>query len=358
MSYVVKSFDQIVSDFVAYVVANSSQITDLSPGSVIRSFCEAAGLALEEIYIGTYLGFKRYLDNIQETTFGFSRTAGVEATVDVVFSRSGSSGTIAIPAGTRVKTASGLRFVLSSASEIADGNNDSAASEVEADEVGTAHNVGAGTVTVMEDDVDGVETVTNALAATGGVDIETDHSYKSRFQAYIEGLGRSNIAGLIAGALSVSGITSASVDEIIPPVSNGNVKLFVDDGSSGGVSAAKVAEVQAEIDGDGTEASPGYRAAGVNVLVVSPATVTQNITMTATVADGVALDQAETDIITAVTTYVNNLGIGDDIIYNEIVSAVMSVFGVINCSLTLPAADVAITDAQVGRVGTFSVTVS
>ena len=356
MAYTIKSFDQILEDWVAWTVANASQITDMSPGSVIRSFCEGGSLAMEEIYVATYLGFRRYLDNIQETVFDFERKAGTKATANVIFSRPGTTGDVTIPIGTRVKTASGLRFILSATAYILNGNTESDPAEVEAEEVGTAYNVASATITIMEDTVTGVESVTNSNAATGGVDVESDLSFKNRFQAYIEGLGRSNVAGLSAGALSVEGITSVSVVENFPPVSNVNVDLYIDDGSTGGVSTAKVTETQEVIVGDGTESNPGYRAAGVNVLVQKPAVQTQNVAVTVTVISGVDTDQVDTDLNTVITEYINTLGVGNDIIYNEIVSAVMGVYGISDCDVTTQSANVSVASSQVGRVGTITIT--
>jgi len=356
MGYTIKTFDQLISDMVAYMVANSSQITDLSPGSVIRSFCEAASVTAEEIYVAMFLGFRRYLNEIPETTFGYERKSGVKATTTVVYSRTGSSGDAPISEGTRLKTASGLRFI-SAAGQIDNGETDSDPVEVTAEEVGTAYNVLAATITILEDDVPDVETVTNANAAAGGIDIETDFEYAKRFQLYIEGLGRCNLTGLETGARSVAGITSASAVELFPPVGNVNVNLYIDDGSATGVSDAKVTETQAVIDGDGTEDSPGYRAAGVNAVVVKPGIVTQNITATITALGGVDTNQMEIDLNAALINYVNTLNIGEDIVYNELVSAIMSVYGVSDVNLTVPGANVTISATQVGRAGTITMNI-
>ena len=351
MGYTVKSFDQLISDMVAWIIANSPNLTDLTPGSVIRSFCEGASLSMEEIYVSTYLGFRRYLDNIQETAFDFDRKAGTKASVNVVFSRVTANGQVTIPAGTRVKTASGLRFILSTETYINAGNTDSDPSEVVAEETGAAYNISSSTIVVIEDQVAGVDSVDNPLAAVGGVDQETNIAFKNRFQAYIEGLGRANIAGLTAGPLSVEGITSVSIVELFPPVANVNVDIYIDDGSSGGVSTAKVAEVQDVIDGDGTEENPGYRAAGVNVVVKKPGIVTQPIAATLSILSGIDTDQLQTDVIDALTAYVNALGVGNDIVYNELIAAIMSVYGVSDVDLTTPSTNVTITVTQVGRIG-------
>lgn len=356
MSFQVKSYDQLVADMVSWIVANAPQITDLNPGSVIRSFCEANALGLEELYVSTYLGFRRYLDSIQETVFGYDRKDGITAKGEVVFSRTGSTGVDLIPFGTKVSTSAGLIYETSEAGSITDGNTDSATVAIEAEEVGSGHNVPLDTVIVIEDDLDiaGL-TVNNDNAVIGGIDQETDYQYKQRFQAYIEGLAGSNLAGLITGALTVSGITSASIQELFPPVSNVNVRLYIDDGSLAGVTATQVAEVQAVIDGDGTETSPGYRAAGVNVVVLSPSIVTQPVTVEVTVSAGVEEAQMEIDVNLALTAYVNSLGVGANIIYNELISATMDVYGVTDVDVTAPTANVAISTSQVGRLGTVTV---
>lgn len=351
-NYTVKSFDQILADMVSWIVANAPSITDMTPGSVIRSFCEGAALSMEEIYVASYLGFRRHLDNIQETVFDFPRKAGTKASVNVVFSRAAPGAAVVIPAGTRVKTASGLRFLLSSASSIALASTSSPLALVVAEEAGSNYNVGTGTITIVEDSITGVETVTNALAATGGVDSESNIAYKNRFQSYVEGLGRTNLAGLRAGALGVEGITSASIVELFPPIGGVNVELYVDDGTALGVSSAKRVEVQFVIDGDGTSLNPGFRAAGINVLVKQPGIVTQNLTATLSILSGVDTDQLTNDVVNALTEYVNTLGVGSDIIYNELISAIMGVFGVVDVDVTLPSANVTIAATQVGRLGT------
>jgi len=357
MGFSVKYFDQLLEDMIAWIIAHSSKLTDTSPGSVLRTFCEATSVTIEELYVATFLGFRRQLDEIKSNVFSFERKTGTKSTGEVVFSRTGTSGKVTIPIGTKVATPVGLRFETTEEGTIPDGGSSSSAVEIIAEKVGTEYNVGADTITVMETPVNGVESVTNPNPTTGGVDQEGDYSYHSRFQKYIEGLGRSNIAGLLAGALSVAGVTSASIKENFPPINNINAYLYVDDGSPGGVSVEKVAEIQDVIDGDGTESNPGYRGAGINVEVATPSTVTQDVTMTITVQEGADIDSIKQDIKTNITNYINNLGIGEDIIYSELVAKTMEVFGVTDVNITTPSGNVLITDSQVGRVGTITVNI-
>ena len=355
----IKTFDQLLEDMVRWMVAHVTTLTDLSPGSVIRSYCEAGSFCIEELYVAVYLGFKRYLDQIRENTFEFEKKDGTKATTNVIFSRSVSTSEAkSAPIGTKVKTSSGLIFITTEEAIINASETESNSVEVEAEVVGTTYNVSSGAISLINDSLDGIDSVNNANAATGGVDKETTYQYNTRFQQYIEGLGRSNLAGLIYGALSVEGITSASVKELFPPVSNVNVNVYIDDGSAGGVSSALVSEVQSVIDGDGTDDNPGYRAGGVNVIVLAPSIVTINIETEITAISGVDLDQIEEDINTEITNYINNLGIGTDVIYNEIIAAIMSVYGVSDCNLTAPSANTNILATQVARVGTITVVIS
>lgn len=353
--FTIKSFDQILKDWIAWTVAKAPQITDMTPGSVIRSFCEAGSLAMEELYVAVYLGFQRYLNNVQETVFDFHKKEGTRAIVEIVFSRSITSESVVIPEGVRLKTNTGLRFTTIESGQLNSGETSSSLIKAEAENVGAAYNVMNSSVTILEDSVPSIETVTNPSAASGGVDSESNLAYKNRFQTYIEGLGRSNIAGLSAGALSVEGITSVSVIELFPPVSNVNVEIYVDDGSSNGISTDKLHEVQKVIDGDGTEAYPGYRSAGINAVVKKPGVQTQNIEIMVTLIQNTDTDQMNTAITLAITNYVNTLGVGKNIIYNELISAVMSIYGVLDCDIIQPNANVVVPEFQVGRVGDISI---
>jgi uncharacterized phage protein gp47/JayE len=356
MAFGIKSFNTIVSDMVAYITLHSSKITDFSPGSIMRSMLEGVGIALEDFYFATYVGFKNYLQNIQKYVFDFPRKEGQKATVNVVFSRTDTSSSATIPAGTEVQTATGLKFYTTTLVTINVGVTDSVATEVEAEIVGKDYNVGAGTINLISSAVPHVDTVTNAASAAGGIDQESDISYKARFQLYIEGLGRCNVAGLRAAALGVEGVTSAYVEEHFPPISDVNATMYIDDGSAGGASAALVQEIQDLIDGDGTEDNPGYRAAGVQIIVVAPTVILQNVTATIELLTDIDPANVDTQIKEAITFYMASLGVDQEIVREEIDYAIMNVHGVYNCEVTIPATDVAIGANQVGRVGTFSFT--
>ena len=356
MAYGVKDFDTIVSDIIAAILLRSSTIDDFSPGGVMRSFVEGVSIALDDFYMNAFLGFKDYLQNIQNYVFNFPKKTGVKAVTSVVFSRTDTSETATIDVGTRILTTTGLAFLTTEVGSIASGVGDSASIAVEAEDVGTNYNVGNGTITVIETAIPYVETVTNAVAATGGIAEESATAYKNRFKLFVEGLAKSNLTGLKACALGVEGITSASIEEHFPPEDTYNVTLYIDNGIVGGVDSEKIAEVQSLIDGDGTDDNPGYRSAGIHVRVVAPTVVTQNIVATIYMAEGISSDAVESQVEDAIIYYMASLGIGDNIIYNELINAIMEVYGVVDCDITTPSTNITINDDQVGRVGTFTLT--
>ena len=358
-AFSIKSFDDILSDMIAWIASHSPQITDMTPGSIIRSFCESTALNIEEVYVAAYIGFRQYLDSLKTDIFGLSKKTGTTANVVVVFSRVSAGASISIPVGVKIKTATGLVFITTATGSIANGDTSSGNIPAVSAVAGAVYNVAAHTITIFDTDVDGVNSVDNANPASGGVDNETDEQFQLRFQLYIEGLGKANKAGLRYAALSVQGITSASVRDLFPAIANVNAYLYVDDGSVLGTSDALVAEVQALIDGDGTADSPGFRAGGVNVLVTKPTIVTQNIAATIYLANA-SVDQANTTLVlqSVITAYINNLGIGEDIIHAKLATICMGVAGVVDVVITTPVGNTAIDNTQVARVGTFTFTYS
>jgi uncharacterized phage protein gp47/JayE len=186
---------------------------------------------------------------------------------------------------------------------------------------------------------------------------ESDEDFVSRFQAFILGLGRGNIYGLITAALSVTGIRSASVVEHFPPVSGYNVSVYVDDGA-GNAPPALLAAVLSVIVGDGTAANPGYKPAGINVEVVAPTKVTIDVTLNIVDDGSVDRDSITVNVTNALNAYINGLKLGEDVIYYQLVESIMNVVGVYDIALSAPTANISIGPTQVARVGTITITYS
>jgi uncharacterized phage protein gp47/JayE len=105
------------------------------------------------------------------------------------------------------------------------------------------------------------------------------------------------------------------------------------------------------VDGDPTDRAnwPGYRAAGVRVLVKTPQVLIQSVEMSIVVAEGYETSDVETRVRGAVRDYINALGISGDVQRNRIIEVVMSLDGVADMTLVTPSTNVVLLDDQLPR---------
>jgi len=172
--------------------------------------------------------------DIQPATI--ERIAATKASGIVVFSRVGTSGTVTISVGQKVKTAAGVVFSTTSVGTIADTDNDSNNVGVIADVAGSDGRVASGTVIKFVSKPVGVDSVTNGSAfVTGGLDKETDAAFRQRLKDYVAGLARCHVLGIEANLIGqedpITGAVVMSVKAIEDNVDRGNVTVYVDDGT-------------------------------------------------------------------------------------------------------------------------------
>lgn len=347
----VKTYRAILSDMENWIIANQDIITDFNEGAIITSFCEATAQEIEQLYLRAQIGFIKYLPDMPFYAFGFTPLSGVKATGNVVFSRNvATAEAITIPIGTLISTPSGLLFETTTLGTIPISGTDSNSVSVQAQEIGTDYNVPASSITVLTTPLIGVDTVDNAASILGGIDDEDSNSFQQRFWNYILGLGKGNVYGLITGAKSVTGVHSVSVVEHFPPFTgNYNVSVYIEDGS-GTASAELIASVLSILNGDGTAENPGYKAAGIKLRVLAPTLVTVDVVVTVTDTGNVDRAELEVAIKTAITAYINNLGLAEDVIHNRIIDEIMDVNGVYDLELTTPALNTSVGADQIARV--------
>jgi uncharacterized phage protein gp47/JayE len=96
--------------------------------------------------------------------------------------------------------------------------------------------------------------------------------------------------------------------------------------------------VQRVIDGFEPEIStyPGRRALGSRIEVMPPITVEISLILNITTRYGVNLTDVISDAKSVIVQYVNGLGVGDDVILSEIITRVMSIYGVEAVTFTTP----------------------
>lgn len=102
---------------------------------------------------------------------------------------------------------------------------------------------------------------------------------------------------------------------------------------------------------------PGFRAAGVQVEVIEPVTIPIRVSVDVTTREGVTLGAISNDIKSAISAYVNNLKVGQDVIVSEIVVATKSVSGVFDVQVSTPEANIAIADNELPRISDVDIVV-
>ena len=120
-----------------------------------------------------------------------------------------------------------------------------------------------------------------------------------------------------------------------------------------------MALAQRVVDGDPADRAnyPGYRAAGVDIRVLTPTVVPLTVFANITLLEGYDLSTVGSQAQSNIILYVNNLGISGDVIRAELIERIMATPGVYNVNLTDPVADRIIDDDQIARTSASQVTI-
>ncbi len=251
-----KRDEQIFSRMLARVIARTD-MTDVTDASAVKHVLAAAARGDGDIYYQLSLLLKLFsidsatgddLDarakDVQPSVI--RRRQATRAVGTVVFSRTGTTGTITIPIGTKVKTAGGVIFATTEAGSISalsveqiSGHGvgrDSLEVAVIADVAGSTGRVAAETVIKFVTKPNGVDEVTNPSAfVVAGVDREEDDDFRARIKRFIASLARSTVQALEAALVGAQDpdtgaviLFARAVEDISTPAI---VTLYIDDGT-------------------------------------------------------------------------------------------------------------------------------
>jgi uncharacterized phage protein gp47/JayE len=336
------------------------RLTDRNPGSILRTLAESfarefavLSRQLEQIYEAAFIDTAegRDLDQLVALV-GLERRTQLFASGQVVFSRSTPApGEITIEEGTRISTADvpGVTVVTTESRSVRTGSL-SVTVPVRAEVSGAAGVAAAGSLTVIHRPILGITGVTNPEPTSFGGESETDDALRRRARRALD-LAGGGTAGAIVGAL-------ASVDGI----RDQDVRITEDHIGFPGV--VKVTVAAPDLDEAHTrqaiELLESVRPAGVRILhnlVVTPE-ATADAGAGGGAEDGTPVPDVAADgvfspmgVVAAVTprgatlsadekaalvaeveqvirSFVDTRGVGEPVIYNQLVTAVMVVDGV------------------------------
>lgn len=109
--------------------------------------------------------------------------------------------------------------------------------------------------------------------------------------------------------------------------------------------------VHRTIYGDDTDlvAFPGVGAAGIQFQVLAPTVREVRVSVDVTLREGVSISSVENEIKTQITGTINNLGVGEDLIIEQIRAAIIGIPGIIDVVLNTPLANIAAADNEILR---------
>lgn len=363
---------EIVQRMVDYYKAaygeGNTQITDFNEGSEVRNFLEAISISAYQLrYWIAFMvrqsfpqyAVKGYLD-LLGVMFNCYRKQAVKATTYETFTTPAiKSYNITIPKGTMVKTGGvdGVYFVTTEHVVLTAGNL-TVNVPIEALVAGASGNVNAGTIDELPNPVDDL-TVTNASAATGGSDEETDDAFRTR----ILEAGASGQVGTEAWfksmAESITGVHDAKVISN-PDGEDYNVKILVN-----GIETPTPTDVTNAVYALLT--NEDNKVAGLKISVDAPNYVSTAITATITLGSGYVWADVEADLefnigcifnggTTTYGTSYPGYDIDDDLIRTQIMQVIDNTDGVLDYNLTAPSENVVTTEEDEVQMGVITLT--
>lgn len=211
-------------------------------------------------------------------------------------------------------------------------------------EAGSQGNAAEDTIVVLQSPPDGIETVTNTGAFSGGRDQEEDESYRGRIlSAYNSLANGANAAYYKAMAETVGGVEYVSVVPRIDGVGTVAVVLAASGGS-----------VDLKVLSDVEETLLGCCGLGVDVRVLEAEDVSVELALQLTPMNGVHLEEAKGAAEAALAKCFQGNRIGKSVCLAELTHAVMDTGLISNVIFTAPAEDVVISELQRPVPGTIT----
>jgi uncharacterized phage protein gp47/JayE len=341
-------------------------LTDRNPGSVLRTVAESFAREyavfshqLESVYDAAFIATAtgRDLDAIAGLV-GVERRNQLNASGEIVFSRTTPApADVFIPEGTLVSTSDvpPVTVETTGARTLRAGSL-SVAVPVQSLVSGRLGQAAAGTLTVIHRPILGITQATNAEPLAFAGSAETDEGLRRRTARALDTAGRSTTGAIIGSLASIDGIREQDVlvseDHVSSP---GVVRVVVAtslDDHRAALAAQRLEEVrpagvriqhnlkviaQPPVEpGPGGGAGEGtVPAAGVRDGVFYPVAVSVAVTPASTTLTAAERSALVTSVEQAARAEIGRHGVGEPVIYNQLVAAVMVVTGVFDAVIEL-----------------------
>lgn len=378
--YIDQTFDVIQSRMLSRLPANYEKFE----GSTLYDLYAPVSLELADAYLALAVvhdllflptSTGSYLDFIG-IGIGILRIKGTKAIGAVTFA---GTSAVRIPKDFQVSnvpaTASSEQILFITDEEITltgTGTTYTGTVNITAVEVGRSGNFAASLINNIVSPLGGLTSVVNANAITGGSDRESHFEYRSRMLAQVLTPGRAgNVADYKQWARQASpyvgkvGVDALRRDENSGVAQHGTVGVYPLNVDGSALSAILLQTVRDYIGPDNE--GKGRAPIGASPYIASPTFVDIHVRVNITAQTGFVESVLLIEVQEAIATYINDLDIGENILYHTLGSVINSVNGVASISayfvsmsndtpLNTENDDIAINNTQKSRGGTITVT--
>lgn len=350
------------------IAAGRTLLTDFNPNSVARTLIEVMALLAERLEEEAMAEVAEGIDRSSYRSFGFAQRLATQATGVILLSRTDTSQSQTIPAGSLVRVPATTRQYATTQAVTLDVGIASLTVGVIATLPGSFYNTPAATISEWIMQPGGATiVVSNPSAIVNGTDDETDEERRVRFGQFIASLPRATPFAVEYGARSATILDAQG--NVVQQVMSVQIRdayaitrAWIWDGQGtiltttpsdapvdevgAGATTALVARTQQVIDGYRDPATgapvPGYKAAGIVCEVRAATRRVQPVSALIYTETGYTLG----DIIEAVRSAIRGVfarqGVGTPILrLNDLREAIGLTRGVIDHAILNPPADVA-----------------
>lgn len=282
--------------------------------------------------------------DMRAAEFGLTRKSATKATGQIVLT--GANGTV-VPAGFKVQTSLGLRFIVDNAVTI---TGTTAIANITAENTGTIYNIEANLINMMVTSLGGLTSIVNTEATAGGTEIETDKALAARLLLKVRNPAVSgNVNHYKQWALEIDGVGDAK----IYPIWNGGgtVKVCLIDSNCLPASANIVNNVLNHIN----ESKP----IGSTVTCEPAAPLYVNTSVTVVLDGSLSLDATKANISANLTQYFKEIAFKQSIISYAKVSAIIintaGVADIKNLTINTVAGNINIDSEKVAILGILTI---
>jgi len=350
-----KSKEDILNRAVKQLERNT-ELSDLSPGSVARALLEVISEEMADVYAALDFNYAQGLLSKARGNgldclgglLGIERTRGANYTIDKAscsfyfylntspVHTAGSPnttvsgiglGSLSIPSGTLVSTSGdyvGRRLAYTTTDEINMGANDSMSyCGLRPSTTDMLLNTGKGTLTTHSYSTVPQLYCYNPKAVNAILNYEDDDTYRSRIRYELRRLASANRWALYMAALSVDGVKDASIKELARGL--GSVEVVI--------SPYRVSSNRALILQQVRVAVEAVRPAGISVTVKYPEFLAVGLNARLTLQGSTRVNVGErlrNQAYDLVTNYINSLTAGETLVFNRLISSVISLSGEIS----------------------------